>query len=175
MRNSRTLCVLIVLCCFVPLNAFTATIAEWNFNSPIDDVDATTGTSVPSRGDGVLTLIGGATSTFGSVGGAGTSDPASSDNSQLRIRSLPRIDAANKGVGLEFTIATKGFEDLVLSWDQYNSRTASRFWRVQYTTDGFTWIDHQTVESTNASTWIRNQVSFADLAAADNRPYVSIR
>ena len=71
-------------------------------------------------------------------------------------------------------MATLGFENLALSWDQYNSRTASRFWRVQYTTNGTTWIDHQSVINTNASSWVRFHVSF-DGVSLDNRSYLSIR
>lgn len=175
MRHSETRWVILAFCWFISLRAFSATIVEWNFNSPADDLDQATGSFVRSRGDGTFGLLGGATFEFGTVGGANTSDPASSDDSQLRIRSLPRIDAANKSVGLEFTIVTRGFEDLALSWDQYNSRTASRYWRVLYTIDGFTWIDHQMVQNTNASTWITHRVSFADLAMVDDRHYLSIR
>jgi len=175
MSNSRTLLLILCFSCVLSRSAFSATIIAWNFNSPLDDLDPSTGSLSPSRGEGAFTVIGGATSEFGTVGGANTSDPATLDDSQLRLRSLPKVDAGNKTAGVEFTIVTQGFEHIALSWDQYNSRTASRYWRVQYTRDGFSWTDYQTVENTNASTWVRYQVSFADIPALNNRPYLSIR
>src|SRR5687768_9559857 len=132
MSNRRTLWLMLGFCSSLFLEVTGATIAEWNFNSPADDADTTTGSIIPSRGDGAFTPIGGATTSFDTVGASNTSDPAAADDSQIRIRSLPRIDAANKGVGVEFTIVTLGLEKIALSWDQYNSRTASRYWRVQY-------------------------------------------
>ncbi len=172
--TSRATLRVLAFCFALSAGLQAAPIAEWNFNSPIPDAETSTGSLNASRGDGVLTLIGGSTATFDVVGGGRTSDPAPSDNSQLRVRSLPRIDASNKSVGVEFTMATLGFENLALSWDQYNSRTASRFWRVQYTTNGTTWTDHQSVISTNASSWVRFHVSFDGVSLA-NRSYLSIR
>jgi hypothetical protein len=174
LRTSGIAGVILALCHFLSLPLLAA-IADWNFNSPVEDADPTSGSLVPWGGTGALTLIGGVTSSFGTVGGGSNSDPSTADNSQLRIRSLPRIDAGNKSAGMEFTIATTGFQNPVLSWEQYNSRTASRYWRVLYTRDGFSWVDHQSLENTNASTWVRYRVSFADVPAVNDAPYLSIR
>lgn len=159
---------------FPPFPTFGVILAEWNFNSTFNDGDISTGNVLPSRGDGTLTLVEGLNSVLGSVAGGKTSDPALSDNSQMRITRLPPIDEENKGAAIEFTLPTMGYENLILAWDQYNSATASRYWRVQYTRDGFAWIDHAVVANTNASAWNRFRVSF-DALPVNNRPYLGIR
>src|SRR5688572_17563170 len=114
MRNRRTLCGIVAFCFLLPFPIAAATVVEWNFNSPAEDTDTNSGTLSSSRGNGAVTLVG-STSSFGEVGSGQTSDSAPADNSRLRLRGLPRIDAANKSVGVEFTIVTLGHENLILS------------------------------------------------------------
>jgi hypothetical protein len=175
MRTRGIFCVVLALCCLFSSRLFASTTAEWNFNSTSDDGDTATGSLTPSRGIGSFTFIGGVTSTFGTVGGGRTSDPAAADDSQLRVRTLPAIDAGNKTAGLELTFDSTSYENLTLRWDQYNSRTASRYWRVQYSIDGASWIDHQSVVNTKASTWVPFQVSLADIPDVSGEAALKIR
>jgi hypothetical protein len=173
--SKRRILWLMVAVCALLFDASAATLAEWNFNTPVADADPLTGSLLPSLGSATLSLVGGATSAFGTVGGGTTSDPAVADDSQLRIRTLPRIDAANKSAGIELSLSTIGLHNLTLSWDQYNSRTASRYWRVQYSTDGLSWTDHESIVNTNASKWVTYTVSFKDIATIADQPNLKIR
>ena len=175
MRTRGILCVLTSLCCLWPFSRCAAATVEWNFNSSPDDADPATGSFASAGGTGVFTLIGGATASFGTVGGGRTSDPAAADDSQLRVRTLPSTEAENKNVGFEITLDTTGYENLTLKWDQYNSRTASRYWRVQYSIDGISWIDHESIANTKASTWVSFQVSFASVPNVNGQPALKIR
>ena len=175
MKTRGILCVLLALCFQVSFRITAAAAVEFNFNSTTDDADPATGSLGASQGTGTFALIGGATSTFGTVGGGRTSDPAAADDSQLRVRTLPAIDAENRNVGVELTVDTTGYENLILKWDQYNSRTASRYWRVQYSIDGASWIDHEIIANIRPSTWVPFQVSFASLPDVNGQAALKIR
>ena len=175
MRYKRTFRAILLLSALFSFTVSGSAIVEWNFNSTADDADPATGSLTASQGTGVFSLVGGATSSFGTVGGGRTSDPASADDSQLRVRTLPGIGAENKNVGVEVTLDTTGYENLILKWDQYNSRTASRYWRVQYSVDGTSWIDHESIANTKASTWVSFQISFVNVPDVHGQPALKIR
>jgi hypothetical protein len=123
-----------------------------------------------------LRVIGTESSTFGNVGQGRTSDPAETDNSMLRIGAFPRQGEGNQSCGLELLASTVGRRNICLLWDQYNSGTASRFWRIQYTTNGTDFIDHSVVTNSTPSVWIRQRrTSFSDVAGAENNPNFGLR
>ncbi len=128
------LCVLFAVCS----SAYAATIAHWNFNSPVPDTNATTGTTAPYFGAGTALLVGGVSATF--TDPAGSSDPAA-DNSNWRITTWPAQGTQNKQNGIRFDVPTVGYRNVTLSWDLRNSGTASKYTRLQYTTNGTDFID----------------------------------
>src|SRR5262245_15120919 len=132
-------------CCFVlgfcvVFSLEGAVVARWNFNN-FEDANPETGTLVANEGAATCGTSGGVSQSFGVVGG-GASDPEESDDSQVRLGRFAARDAANKTAGIQFMLSTVGYENIRLNWDQYNSATASRYWRVQYTLDGRAWNDH---------------------------------
>src|SRR3954469_5288930 len=73
-------------------------IAQWNFNSAPADGNTSTGTNVPSVGNGTASLLGGLTASYTS--GTGSSDPASStDDSAWSTTGYPPLAANNKTAG----------------------------------------------------------------------------
>src|SRR5690606_26270014 len=84
------------------------------------------------------------------------------DNSQMRVTRPPAQSTNNKGVGIEFQVSTRGIENPKLTWDQYNSATASRYWRVLFSTNGVDWIEHSAIVQGSASKWLRHSVDFRD-------------
>ena len=91
--------------------------------------------------------MGGVTTTF--IAPAGSSDPLGSDpnNSGWRMSSSwPAQGTGNKTCGVQFTLDTTGYENITLTWDHANSGTASKYWRMQYSTDnGATWVDKDVI------------------------------
>lgn len=158
--------------------AHADTLVLWTFNSVENDLNPNTGTNAPFIGAGTATSIGTVTNTYGSVAGGGTSDDTSPlDNTQLRLGGFPVQGTGNKTSGMEFRFSTAGYENIYIVWDHYNSATASRYWRVQYTPDGTTWLDHVVVSNTVATTWFNQSLgaSFAGIAAANNNPDFGVR
>src|SRR5690606_36939683 len=99
----------------------------------------------------------------------------------------PTATNANKTAGAQFRINTSGYGNLLLMWDQENSATASRYWRLQYTTNnGVDWLDTPHVitanhigqpnPSTDTPTWqIGLTADLSTLEGADNNPHFGIR
>lgn len=158
-------------------------ITLWNFNSPTNDAVFTTGTQVPAIGVGTITNIGsGLLGSFGNPPGGGqtaTSDTNTTDNSAYRMGTFPAQGTGNKTAGLQFFVSTLGFEGIQVVFDQENSATASKYWRVQYTTNGTTWTDHVVLESlggTPGTAWIKARVvDFSTIAGVKNNSNFGVR
>jgi hypothetical protein len=130
---------MLILIFTVHLAAAAEVVSQWNFNSPVPDNTSSTGTQQPSIGQGTVTLLGGVTASFAT--GDSKSDPATSDNSGWGTTHYPAINTNNLSAGVRFDVDTRGYEQITVAWSQRNSSTASRYGRLQYTTDGTTFYD----------------------------------
>ena len=157
------------------LSVNAAVLISWNFNSTLPDNDPATGVTLPALGEGELSFIGGTTNLLGEVGGGSPSDPEENDNTQLRITRPPAQGSNNKGSGIQLEFSSRGFEKLRLSWSQYNSATASRYWRVLFATDGVNWTEHTVVTQTNSGTWLHHSVIFQEFPTLNDADTVFIR
>jgi endonuclease/exonuclease/phosphatase family metal-dependent hydrolase len=131
--------VLVSYLALIELPVRGAVVARWNFNSPVSDGDPTTGTFLPSRGAGVTSLLGGVTGSF--TASNGSSDPDTEDSSNWRITNWPAQGTQNKQHGVRFDVPTVGWRNLRLTWNQRHSNTASKYARLQYTTNGIDFRD----------------------------------
>lgn len=121
-------------------NARADIIAQWNFNSPTPDGDTGTGSLVPSSGQGTASLLNGTSGTF-ATGCTNDSAPAA-DNSGWNTAYYPAQGTSNKMAGVQFNVSTLGYSDIVIRWDHRVSSSASKYCRLQYSTDGVTWTDY---------------------------------
>jgi hypothetical protein len=112
-------------------------IAQWNFNSPVPDANTSTGTSAPARGNGTAALLGSLTATFST---GCTNDPAP-DNSGWNTASYPAQGTSNELGGVQFNVSTLGYSGIAIRWDQRVSSTASKYYRLQYSSDGAYFMD----------------------------------
>lgn len=171
-------------------------IKQWDFNTPPEEMDflPATGTLRPGIGGGPpAEAVGGVANSFGQVSTvSGSSDPNSLDNSHWRLGSVggaggfPVQGTANKTAGAQFRVNTSGYSNIRVIWDQENSATASRYWRVQYTLNGTDWLDHDTVITANSlgspdpdtstPTWqLGLATDFSAVAGANNNPSFGFR
>ncbi len=157
----------------VTASASAATIAQWDFNSIPSDADATTGTLTPATGAGAAALVGGVTASF--TASNGSSDPNPTDNSNWRITTWPAQGTQNKQNGIRLSVGTVGYRNITLSWDLRNSNTASKYTRLQYTTNGTDFVDFQVITMPN-ETWINGQsANFIGVAGVENNPRFGVR
>ncbi len=172
------------------LTAHAQTIKQWNFNSSTLDFTAATGSARPNVGSGnPAQTIAGVATQFGSVAGGTSSDPDTLDNSQWRLGSVsgsggfPNADEANKTAGAIFRVNTSGYGSIFMMWDQENSATASKYWRVQYTINGTDWLDHSTVvtavdsgDMTSTPPWqIGLSADFSAIPGVNDNPDFAVR
>lgn len=150
-----------------------ATIAFWDFNSPVPDADPTTGTLAPAAGYGVASLVGGVTASF--TASNGSSDPNPTDNSNWRITTWPPQGTQNKQNGIRFRVNTAGYRDIALRWDQRNSNSASKYIRLQYSTNGTDFVDYQVIVMPH-ETWVNGQsVNFAGVPGVEDNPRFAVQ
>jgi len=150
-------------------------VTSWNFNSPVPDANTGTGSLTPSVGSGTVNLMGGVSSTF--VTGAGSSDPAGSDNSALNVASWASQGTESGMRGIEFRVPTVGYENIQVQWDQRFTATSSRFYEFQYSVDGSEFLHWHTFENTTgANTWINGHlVDLSSLAGVTNNEDFAFR
>jgi len=119
--------------------------AQWNFNSVPADGSSSTGSTSPSIGSGTATTVGGVAASF--VGGDTTLDPASTDNTAWTTTTYPASTANNKSAGVKFAVSTAGIQNIVISWSQRSSGTGGKYFRLQYSTNGTSFVDFPTATS----------------------------
>jgi hypothetical protein len=148
-------------------------IARWDFNATnLLVVTAPTA----STGSGTASLVNGATAAFST----GTfSDPAGAPgaaNSGWNTTSYPPQGTSNKTAGVQFNVSTLGCQNILLAWEQRHSDTASKYTRLQYTTDGTTFIngDLITMTSTNNG-WVFYVSNLSAIPGVNNNANFAFR
>jgi endonuclease/exonuclease/phosphatase family metal-dependent hydrolase len=150
-------------------------IALWNFNSVSPDASVGTGVSSPSLGSGTAALIGGTTATF-ATGSGGDPASAGNDNSGWNTTSYPAATANNKTAGVQFNVSTVGKQSIVVTWDERVSNTGSKYARLQYTTNGTTFVDFPTATAINAATVFESKTNnLSGLVGVNNNPNFAFR
>jgi hypothetical protein len=176
MKNRFTLCCVIL---FLTYHSSIAqiTLKQWNFNSNPTDGNTATGINTPNIGTGTITSIGGISQIF--ADGAGSSDPAvNADDSGYQTSGYPTQGAGDKTAGIQFLVSTVGYQDIILTWDQRHSNTASRYVQVQYTINGTDWIDFQVYDLVNAGTavWVNTLTAdFSAITTVENNANFGVR
>jgi hypothetical protein len=148
-------------------------IARWDFNA--------TNTLVvtapdPSTGTGAASLLNGVTASFPS----GTlSDPAGAPgaaNSGWNTSSYPPQVTSNKTAGVQFNVSTLGYQNILLAWEQKHSDTASKYTRLQYTTDGSTFVDGDLITMTSTNNgWVFYVSGLSARPGVNNNPNFAFR
>jgi endonuclease/exonuclease/phosphatase family metal-dependent hydrolase len=149
-------------------------IAQWNFNSSPADGVSTTGSTTPSVGTGTAALYGGATATFAT--GDTSLDPAATDNSGWNTATYPAQGTGNKTRGAQFNVSTAGRQNILVTWALRVSSTASKYSRLQYTTNGTDFLDFPTPVSLSAdSVFERKTNDLSSLPGVSDNSNFAIR
>jgi hypothetical protein len=123
-------------------------ITQWNFNgTSAATVPGGTAAPTPSVGTGSASLIGGVTAAFTSgTAQGGSTDPVNTTppNYGWNLTGFPAQGANSGTAGARFAVDTTGpiavgITGVEITFDLRTSNTASRWYRLDYTTDGSTW------------------------------------
>ena len=149
-------------------------IAQWNFNSIVPDTNNATGVTTPSVGSGTAALVGGATATFAT--GDPTLDPAGSiDNSGWNSATYPAQGTGDRTRGVQFNVSTSGRQNILVTWATLDSNTGSRYSRLQYTTNGSTYLDFPTTTTNTITVFTAKTNSLAAVSGVNDNPNFGIR
>ncbi|PYJ07974.1 MAG: hypothetical protein DME25_02580, partial [Verrucomicrobia bacterium] len=151
-------------------------IAQWNFNSLTSDTNSATGTLNPSLGSGTASYVGGTTAAGSGefATGSGT-DSNTTDNSGWNTSTYPTQGTGNKTAGARFNVSTAGRQNISIRWDQRESGTGSKYARLQYTTNGTTFVDFPTAVSVASTSFEPKTNNLAGIAAVNNNPNFAFR
>lgn len=151
-------------------------ISHWNFNSVPPDASTSTGTLIPAIGSGVITALGGVTTSFSSGANA---DSAISDNSGLGLSGFPTLNANNKSAGVQINLATLGLENIRLAFELRSSNTGSGNALVQYcldiTASNPVWVDMDSFVASGGDVWINRSVNFSAISGLNNNTNAGFR
>jgi hypothetical protein len=150
-------------------NSRAQIITQWTFTGTFD-----VNTPAPSVGTGTAALIGGATGSSA----LGTTENGSTDGgNSWNTTTYPTASAASGTAGVRFLASTAGQSNLVVRFDQRHSNTASRFQRLEYTTDGTSWISAGVFETNaGATAWYNSRtVDLSGVAGVNNNANFGVR
>jgi hypothetical protein len=147
-------------------------VAHWNFNSIPPDANGNSGTTAPATGAGAAFTVG--LTVTNSFGVLGQSPDPDADNTSWRIARFPPQSAAPRSSGAQFAVDTTGYQNIVVTWAQRNSDTASRLWRVQYSANGTDFQNHTLITSTQ-NVWQTFSASFVLIPGANHNPTFAVR
>ncbi|MBC7884177.1 MAG: choice-of-anchor I family protein [Saprospiraceae bacterium] len=120
-------------------NITVAIIANWTY----EPLQGNSANPTPNVGTGTSALVG----EMVGFGGTGTGmNTLTGCGSQTSGTSAWAISSAKPGTvnessGAQFNTSTLGYENIMVSWEQRWSNTATNTVRLQYTTDGTNWIN----------------------------------
>jgi hypothetical protein len=152
----------------------------WNFNSSSVDNNPGTGTFNPAIGSGTFTLLNVTTNSFAALGTGNVDQQASdgvpvADNSSLRLAQFPLQGTSNQMAGVQLQFSTAGYQNIAVTWDQQNSSSASRFYRIQYTLDGVNYTNYLGYSNVLDGLTFPTGVNFTGVAGVDNNPNFGMR
>jgi hypothetical protein len=113
-------------------------LAEWDFNGT-NNLSASA--PAPSTGNGSASLVGGAVGSFSFGSSSDPAGPPGAANSGWNTGSYPSQGTSNKLCGVQFNVSTIGHQNILLTWEQRNTSTASKYARLQCSMDGTNFAD----------------------------------
>lgn len=148
------------------------TVALWSYN-PDRNGNFSTKPTYTDHGGASFSTMGNVTTAFASQSGSSDTTPGSQ---ALNTSGYAAQGTGDRTTGVRFSVDTSGFQDIVLTFDQRNSGTASAWTALQYTIDGDNWIEATTFRMTRDGSFVRGLgFDFSDIAGVDDNANFAIQ
>jgi hypothetical protein len=85
------------------------------------------------------------------------------------------LGSSNNGKYVTFTLSTSGYEGLTMTYDTRGSGTGFTDQAWSYSSDGITWVNVDTKNGRNATTFSNLSVDFSGIAAVNNLDALYVR
>lgn len=178
---------------FFIINSEAQIITSWTFE-PFSNPAAS---PLPTSGVGTASVVnlGGGTITPGSATGMAGTGCGAQSGTATGAWALNPFDpgTTNETNGVQFNSSTVGYQAITFTWDQRWSNSVANTVRLQYTTDGTTWVPFTMTglnttfcngtinvngcfeSNTTGDEYRRTTVNFTAIAAANNNPNFGVR
>lgn len=149
--------------------ASSGSLAYWNFNG---DLNVTN----PATFQGFGTAMAVNCSSFSNNVSSGLDFDFSSTPNAWGTSGYPAAGESNKTAGVQFNVSTVGAKNIAVSYDTRATSTASKYERLQYTTNGTDFMDFPTSYSfIQAVNYESRSFSLAGFPGVANNPDFAIR
>lgn len=149
--------------------ASSTRLALWDFN----DTNAPATSPPPTVGSGTAFSVGGPTNYYAS---GSPNDVGVGTNAAWNTTPYPPQGTSNKQAGVQFNVSTVGYKNIQLSWEQRHSNTASKYHRLQYTTNGTDFIDADVIIMTvTNNTFVPYFSDLSGVPTVNNNPNFGFR
>ncbi|MBA4150685.1 MAG: immunoglobulin domain-containing protein [Verrucomicrobia bacterium] len=148
-------------------------LARWTFNGNFQS--ATEPASSEAVNTASASLVG---STTGDHFAGSFSDPGQvleEINRGWQTAGYPAVEIGNKESGVQFNVSTEGYQDVFLAWEQRHSATASKYIRLQYSTDGVNFVDGPVITMMTNSSFEFFSGNLAGISGLNNNPNAAFR
>jgi hypothetical protein len=147
-------------------------LAYWTFNGSLNPTNP-----MPYQGIGTASGVGVVTFVQPSVN-ASADDTTPGPNLAWGSETYPAATSSNKEAGVQFNVSTLGAKNIKLTFDQRGTTTASKYQRLQYTTNGTDFIDYpasQSIANAQANTYNPYAYDLTGFPGVANNPKFGIR
>ncbi|MDB6111140.1 MAG: non-specific endonuclease, partial [Pedosphaera sp.] len=146
-------------------------VTQWTFNN----TNTSALNPLPSKGAGTISLLNlsGATPAVYVAGGSASDTNAT--NFGWNTQNYPAAAVSNKTAGVLYKVSTLGYQNIALSWDQRLSPTASKYFRLQYTTNGTSFIDYNLITMGGNGSFETKTNNLSALPGVDNNTNFAFR
>jgi hypothetical protein len=152
--------------------ANTAALAFWNFNGVLNITNP-----LVTQGVGTATYMNSTTFSNGPNYASANDYGGGSPNNAWGTSSYPTNGNAanNKTGGVRFNVSTLGAKNIAVTYDTKASSTASKYTRLQYTTNGTDFVDYPTSSSFASLNYESRAFSLAGFPGVANNTNFAIR
>jgi uncharacterized repeat protein (TIGR01451 family) len=147
-------------------------LAFWNFNNPLFNIT----NPAPYQGIGTAS----ATNVVTFLQPTTDANDPMTPNTAWGTDIYPAQGTLNTNAGVQFSVSTLGAKDITVSYDVRGSGTASKYHRLQFTTNGTVWINYPASSSviasgTSASIYTSFNYNLTGFSGVANNPNFGIR
>jgi len=112
----------------------------------------------------------------GGFSSGGTNDPASSsDDSGWQTSNYAAAGTGDKTGGVQFNVSTIGYQHIFLTWEERHSDTASKYVRLQYSSDGANFVDGPVITMTNSGSFAFYSADLSSIPTVENNTNFAFR
>ena len=154
-------------------SASAAVVTQWTFNSSNAALTLT-----PYIGTGTASYVGGTAANGTGIASGWVNDTtavAPVVNNRWTMLTFPAASAASGTAGAQFAVSTTGFENVIITFGLRNSKTASKYAQLQYSTNGTTFSDFGNVIEGTGDVWTSVSRDLSSLTTTDNNSTFAFR